>query len=53
MTYLKGICVVGMLGPGNFSHNLVRLYLVHNLALACLYILKYIRNTSPKYVRKE
>ena len=53
MAYLKGVGVVGMLGVGNFIHNLVRLYLVHNLALACLYVLKYIRNMSPKYVRKE
>ena len=53
MAYLKGVWVIGMLNPGTSIHNLVRLYLVCNLALACLYVLKYIRNMPLRVVREE
>ena len=53
IAYLKGVWVIGMLDPETSIHNLVRLYLVCNLALACLYVLKYIRNMPLTVVREE
>lgn len=53
MEYLEGLSyVICILGPGSFSHNLTRLYLVHNLALVCLYDHKYVRSTPVEIARK-